>query len=168
VTDVQEEQREQRAEQLKERIYVTFTALAVVITLRADADHVTIGFAAGTLALTVLATLAAVFLADVVAHITAHESLPSRGELRHMLRVVAGALGVLVVPMILMALAALGGLPLEAALRGSSIALVVTLVAVGFLAVRRLRLPPGQRIVVLLGEFALGVGVVALELLVHH
>lgn len=162
-----EEQREQRAEQLKERIYVSFTALAVVLALRAEADHLTIGAAAATLAIAVVATLLAVFVADVVAHITLHAALPSRGELAHMLRVVVGALGVLVLPLVFLGVAALGRWTLDGALQASSIALVVTLAAVGYLAVRRLRLPIVQRLVVLLAEFALGLLVIALELLAH-
>lgn len=168
MTTVEEdERREARAELLKERIYVTFTTLAVVLTLRGDADHVTVGFAAATLTITVLATLCAIFLADVVSHITAHEALPSRRELRGMLRIVTGALVVLVLPLVLMVLAALHVLPLEGALRATAFALVVALLAVGVVAVWRLHITAAQRWIVLLTEFVLGLVVVALELLVH-
>ena len=163
-----EQEREQRADQLKERVYVTFTALAVVLALRSElADHATVGGAAGTLAVAVVATLLAVLVADVVAHITVHEALPTRGELAAMLRVVVGALGVLVLPMVFLGLAALGRWTLDGALRASAIALVVTLAAVGYLAVRRLRLPIVQRLIVLLAEFLLGLAVIGLELLAH-
>jgi hypothetical protein len=161
------EDREQRAAQLKERVYVSFTALAIVLALRAEADHLTIRAATGTLAIAVVGTLLAVLVADVVAHITVHGALPSRGELVHMLRVVVGALAVLVLPLVFLGVAALGWWTLGGALLASSIALVVTLVAVGYLAVRRLQLPLLQRLVVLLAEFALGLLVVALELLAH-
>jgi hypothetical protein len=168
VTSVEEEERrEARAALLKERVYVTFTTLAVVLTLRADADHVTVGFAAATLTITVLATLCAVFLADVVSHITAHEALPSRRELRHMLRIVTGALVVLVLPLAFMVLAALHVLPLEGALRATAFAMVLALVGVGVVAVWRLHIPRAQQWIVLLAEFALGLVVVALELVVH-
>ena len=50
----------QRSEALKERIYVTFTALAVTIATVREAEHATIGGAALTLLLTVVGTLLAV------------------------------------------------------------------------------------------------------------
>lgn len=164
----EQDERAHRADQLKERVYVSFTLLAVVLALRADSEHLSVGSAAGTLTLTVVATLLAVFLADLVAHLTVHGVLPTRPELREMVRVVSGALGVLVLPIVLMVLAWLSLLSLDAALRASSIALVVTLIGVGFLAARRLRVSPAQRLLVLLGEFVLGLVVVGLELLLHH
>jgi hypothetical protein len=164
---VSTEDREQRAEQLKERIYVSFTALAVVLALRSEADHLTAGAAAATLAIAVIGTLLAVLVAEIVAHVTVHAALPSGGELAHLLRVVVGALGVLVLPLLFLGVAALDGWTLDRALQASSIALVVTLVAVGYLAARRLRLPLVQRLVVLRAEFVLGLLVIALELLAH-
>lgn len=158
---------ELRAEALKERVYVTFTALAVVLALQADLTHASIGSAARTLLLTVVGTALAVLVADVVAHITVHAALPTRRELRHMLVVSAGALTVLVLPLLLLGAAALGLLGLGAALRAASAVLVLALVGVGFLAVRRLTLPLGQRLLVLLAEAVLGLAVVGLELAVH-
>ena len=49
----------QRSEALKERIYVTFTALAVTIATVREAEHATIGGAALTLLLTVVGTILA-------------------------------------------------------------------------------------------------------------
>ena len=56
---------------------------------------------------------------------------------------------------------------MSAALRASTIALIVSLVGIGYLAVRRVRLPLGQRLIVLFAEFGLGIAVVLLELLAH-
>jgi len=161
------EQLEQRGEQLKERVYITFTALAVVLALRADVHDETVGGAAGTLTVAVIGTLLAVFVADVVAHITVHQALPTRAELVHMVVVVLGAAETLVIPLLVIGLAALGLFSLEVALTTSMVILVVTLVAVGYLAVRRLKLPIVQRLLVLLAEFVLGLAVVGLELLAH-
>lgn len=162
-----EEQREQRAEQLKERVYITFTALAVVLALRADVQHETVGGAAGTLVVAVIGTLLAVFVADYVSHITVHEALPTRPELLHMVVVVLGAAETLVIPLLVIGLAALHVLTLEVALTTCTVILIVTLVAVSYLAVRRLKLPILQRLLVLLAEFVLGLVVVGLELLAH-
>lgn len=156
----------QRADILKERIYITFTALAVVLALRAHA--VSAREAALSVAVVVLGTLLAVFVADVISHIAVHEALPVRDELRHMTRVSVGALGALVLPAVFIGLAVADVWEIERALRASSIALVAALAAIGYLAVRRARLPTWQRIVVLFAEVVLGLVVVGLELLAHN
>lgn len=158
---------QQRAEALKERIYITFTSLAVVMALASHADRLQAGEAARTLLIAVVGTLLAVFVADLVAHITVHGSVPDRAELAHMASVSTSALGVVVAPMILIGLAALGIWPVSAALRVATITLIVSLVVVGYLAARRVRLPLRQRLIVLFAEFGLGIAVVALELLAH-
>jgi len=156
----------ERADRLKERVYVTFAALAVVLTLRSHGD-VTAGVAATTLLITVGGTLLAVLLADVVSHIAVHAALPTAAEARHMVAVCTGALGVLVLPMIFVGVAASGSWTVDGALRASTIALVASLGVVGWLAVRRVALPAWQKVLVLVAEVALGVAVVALELLAH-
>jgi purine-cytosine permease-like protein len=103
-----------RAEALKERVYVTFTGLAVVLTLESHSETLTAGEAASTLTITVIGTLLAVFVADLVSHVAVHAKTPTRPELRHMARVSFGAFGAIVFPLIFM-----------------------TLVLVGYLAVRR-------------------------------
>lgn len=155
----------ERAAILKERIYITFTALAVVLALRAHA--VSAGEAALSLTVAVLGTVLAVFVADIVSHIAVHETLPVGAELRHMARVSVGALGALVLPAIFIGLAVADVWKIEAALRAASIALVAALAAIGWLAVRRARLPAWQRAVVLLAEVVLGLVVIALELIAH-
>jgi hypothetical protein len=84
------------ADRLKERVYVTFTALAVVLALRGREEAPT--QAALTLLIVVTGTLLASLVSDVVSHIAVHEVLPSPPELRRMTRVSAGALGALALP----------------------------------------------------------------------
>lgn len=157
---------EERADRLKERVYVTFAALAVVLTLRSHGD-VTAGVAATTLLITVGGTVLAVLLADMVSHIAVHAALPSPAEARHMVAVCTGALGVLALPMVFVGVAATGSWTVDGALRASTIALVASLGVVGWLAVRRVALPRWQKLLVLAAEVALGVAVVSLELLAH-
>ena len=164
-TDVAEPER--RAEQLKERIYVTFTSLAVVLALASHADAVSPRSAAGTLLITVIGTLLAVFVADVVAHIAIHACLPTRDEFRHMLRVSVGSISVIGLPLVFLGVAGAGSWDTARALRASTIALAASLIAIGYLAVRRVRLPLRQRLVVLFAEFGLGMVVVLVELLAH-
>lgn len=158
----------ERAELLKERIYITFTSLAVTLTLLSHADEVTPGSAALTLVIAVVGTLLAVFVADFVSHLAVHSAVPSRSEFVHMARVSFGSVATIVLPLVLMGLAAAGLLEVEAALRISTIVLLLTLVAVGYLAVRRARMPAWLKLVVLLAELVLGVAIVGLELLAHR
>ena len=159
---------QQRAEVLKERIYITFTSLAIVLALSSHAADLSPGSAATTLLIGVGGTLLAVFVADFVAHVAVHAQLPDRSELAHMVSVSTRALGVVVLPLIFVGLSAAGVWGVPKALRASTIVLIVSLVAIGYLAVRRVPLRLGQRLVVLFAEFGLGIAVVLLEVLAHH
>ncbi|HEY0216646.1 MAG TPA: hypothetical protein VGC57_09660 [Cellulomonas sp.] len=159
---------EERAERLKERVYVTFAALAVVLTMGSHVEEITTGEATTTLLITVGGTLLAVLVADVVSHMVVHAALPVGAELRHMLRVSVGSIGAIGVPLVFLGVAAVGAWPVASALRASTIALLATLGAFGWAAVRRVPLPGWQRLVLLLAEVALGAAVVGLELLAHR
>lgn len=161
------EELERRAERLKEQVYIAFTTLTACLSLVAEADHLRPAVSAERLVIAVVGTLAAVFVADLVSHTALHGALPDRAELRHMLGVVLAPIAVLVLPLLLIGAAGLALLPLRAALTASVVVLVGTLLVVGLLAVRRLRLPIGVRLLVLLGEFALGLLVVGLEVAAH-
>ncbi len=158
---------EARAESLKERIYVTFTSLAVVLTLQSHASETTPGQAAITLLIAVVGTLLAVFVADLLSHLTVHAKLPTVPELRHMIAVSIGSIGVVVLPMVFLLLAQLDVWSIEAAIQAAVVVLIATLAFVGFLAVRRIALPFWQKAVVLLAEVVLGLAVIGLELLAH-
>ena len=158
---------QQRSEALKERVYVTFTALAVTIAFARDVEHATVADAALTLLLTVVGTLLAVFVADVTAHMVRDGSLPSRTQLAHLVYVSFGSLGVIVVPMAILGLSALGVIEVAPALRAISVALVATLIVVALFAVRRLRVKLWRKILVLGIMAALGLAVLAIELAAH-
>jgi len=158
---------EGRAENLKERIYITFTALAVVLALWADRDHITPGQAEATIFITVFGTLLAVLTADLVSHLVVHATLPTRTEFRHMLRVSLGALTAVVLPLVFVGLAGAKVWSVTIALQASAIALLAALGVVGYVAVRRVPLPRWQRVLVLLAEGLLGVVVIVLDLLAH-
>lgn len=158
---------QRRSEALKERVYVTFTALAVTITFERDAGRATPGGAALTLALTVVGTLLAVFVSDVIAHMARHSSLPSRTEMAHLVYVSFGSLTVMVVPLALLGLSALGVIEVPTALRAISATLVATLIVVTLFAVRRLRVTFWLKVLALATMSALGMAVLAIELAVH-
>lgn len=156
-----------RAEALKERVYVTFTGLAVVLALQSHAETLTAGEAASTLAITVVGTLLAVFVADLVSHLAVHAKTPTRPELSHMARTSFGAFGAIILPLIFIGVAAVGRWSVGTSLRASTIALITALVLIGYLAVRRVEMAWWKKLIALGAEFALGLAVVALELLAH-
>ncbi|MBM7412086.1 hypothetical protein JOE38_001909 [Clavibacter michiganensis] len=157
----------QRSEAMKERIYVTFTALAVTIATEREAEHATIGGAALTLLLTVVGTLLAVSVAECIAQMVRDGEVPDRRDVGHILYVGISSLGVLPAPLAILGLSALGALDLQAALRIIAIVLVATLVIVTLVAVRRLRVSFGVKLLVLAVVAVLGVAVLAVELAVH-
>lgn len=157
----------QRAESLKERVYISFTSLAVVLALQSHADETTPVAAAATLSIVVVGSLLGIFVADLLSHLTVHGSPPTREELHHMVTVSAGALGVLVVPLLLLTAAGLGLWTTAVALRWAIVVLAVTLFVIGYLAIRQLKLPVRHKAVILLAEVLLGLLVIGLELLAH-
>lgn len=158
---------EARADALKERIYVTFTSLAVVIALSSHLEAENPGGAATTLALTAFGTVLAVFVADVLAHLTVHGVVPSASEMRHMMSVSFGALTVIVVPLVLLGLAALEVLTLATALLVASVVLIATLGIVTLIAMRRLRLDWWKKGIALAAIVVLGALVLVVEIAVH-
>jgi hypothetical protein len=158
---------QRHASRLRERIYVAFTSLAVVIVLATHSEELTARSAAATLFVTALGTVTAAFTAEYMAHLVAHETPPARDELRHLIRTATGALATVVLPLVSLALAGAGIWPLDRALRTARTVLVVTLAAIGFLAVRRVRLAAWRKIVLLLILAALGAAVILLETLAH-
>jgi hypothetical protein len=92
---------------LKERIYATFTGLAVLAGISA-AGHSTAPDALLTLLVSVLGISVAGFLAEVVAHQVSHKGLPVSRELWVMARIALGALASASVPIIVPAAIVIG------------------------------------------------------------
>ena len=158
----------ERAARLKERIYITFTALSVL--LASSPDHE--GSADGssvlvTFILTVLGTLLAVQVAEVVAHVAVHQRPFTRAEVAHGLSVAASALGAVLLPFVLLVLAAAGIIYTETAIHAGSLALIIALVVIAHLALGNTKLPLWKRLLALTGVALLGLLVIALKLLAH-
>ncbi len=152
---------------LKERVYATFTGLAITLVLLGEFDHIEPGRAFGTLALGVLGITVAGLLADIVAHVSVHGALPSRLEFRLELRIASGALGTAVLPLLLIAAAWLGWLDLHDALRIDSFIYLATLGLIGYLAVRRSTLKPWGKLVALSVFVVFGGVVILIQILAH-
>jgi hypothetical protein len=84
-----------------------------------------------------------------------------------MLVVSLGAAVVTVPPLILLALAAIGFWSAATALLLSLLTLLISLIAISYLALHRLRLPVWQKVVFFGAEAFLGLAVIALDLLAH-
>ena len=158
----------QRAASLKERVYISFTSLAVVLALRSHADETTPASAAVTLTIVVVGSLLGIFVADLLSHLTVHAQLPSRPQLQHMIAVSTESLSVLVTPLLLLTAAGLGLWSTAVALQWSIVVLVVTLFIIGYLAIRRLDLPFRHKALIVFAEVVLSLLVIALELLAHN
>ncbi|MET1065426.1 MAG: hypothetical protein ABWX85_10705 [Arthrobacter sp.] len=158
----------QRAATLKERVYISFTSLAVVLALRGHADETTPAAAAATLSIVVVGSLLGILVADLLSHLTVHEELPSRQEIRFMVATGTEALGVLVTPVLLLTAAGLGLWSTAVALQWAIVVLVATLLVIGFLAIRRLDLPLRHKVVIVFAEVVLSLLVIGLELLAHN
>jgi uncharacterized membrane protein YfcA len=150
----------------KERVYATFTGLAIVLVVlaneHADAEHALFALLLGVLGIT-----AAGFVSDMISHLAVHREFPERIDLIVMLRVAGGALGTVITPGILLLLAWMNVMSLTAALRAASIVYVVTLAVIGWFAVRRSRLEWWRQLIALAVLVALGLAVVGLQTLAH-
>jgi hypothetical protein len=165
--DATETERREAGDRLRERIYVTFTALAILMAMNAHGEHLDPGTVLWTLVISVVGVLLAGLASDFVSHMIAHNTLPSARELRHMLAVASRALGVIVVPVLALLAAMAGWIEIRAAMITSIVALIVSLAVVGRIAVSRIHLPWWKELIVLAGITLLGVLVVFLEQLAH-
>ena len=150
----------------KERVYATFTGLAIVLVVSAD-DHPEADHAFFALVLGVIGITAAGFVSDVVSHLAVHRRFPNGPEFGMELRIAGGALGTLVTPGIMLLLAWLDVLDLDTALTVCTIVYIVTLAVIGWAAVRRADLNWGQKLVALGILLALGLLVIGLQTLAH-
>ncbi|HEY8590764.1 MAG TPA: hypothetical protein VIL55_14555, partial [Naasia sp.] len=116
-TKVQKRPRAERARFHRERIYATFTGLAVLTVLATEADHLSAWQAVGSLLVAIVAISLAGFVAELVAHQLAHSALPGKSELRTMALIAASAFASASIPFLMLAAAVLGLLPLAAALQ---------------------------------------------------
>ena len=155
---------EESARALKERVYATFTGLAVIM-IYAVGDHPDAGHALRSLVVSIVGISAAGFTAEVIAHQVTHAALPSRAELRVMLRIAAGALASASLPVLALLAAVLGWVEATTALWIGVGIYAAVLAAIALIAVGRAGLTWRQGLVslaFLLGLGALVVGVLAL------
>jgi hypothetical protein len=151
----------------KERVYATFTGLAIALVVSGDGEHGEPQHAFLAVVLGVLGITIAGFVSDIVSHLAVEGGFPHGRDLRVIIRIAGGALGTVVTPGILLLLAWMDVLGLAGALRATVIVYLATLGIIGWMAVRRSRLAWWQQVVALALLVALGFGVVGLQTLAH-
>jgi hypothetical protein len=156
-----EEERREAGDRLRERIYVTFTALAILMALNAHGEHLDSPTVLWTLVISVVGVLLAGLASDLVSHMIVHNTLPTAREFRHLLAVASRALTVIVVPVLVLAAAMLGWMQARTAV------VIASLAVIARIAVSRTGIAGWKQLIVLVGIVALGVLVVFLEQLAH-
>lgn len=156
-----------RAESLKERVYATFTGLAIVLVQLTNVEHLTTPRVASELAVGILAITAAGLAADVISFLSVHARFPDGHEVRVMLRIAASALASAGIPVAVLALSALAILQLDTALRIVSIVYVVTLGLIAYLGVRRTRAAWWKQLIALASLMAVGLSVIFIQAAAH-
>ncbi|WP_146076980.1 MULTISPECIES: hypothetical protein [unclassified Rathayibacter] len=154
------------ARALKERVYATFTGLAVVMIYLVG-DHPDAVHALQSLVISIIGISAAGFVAEVIAHQVVHAATPSRAESGTMLRIAGGALASASLPVLALGAAALGWIDATVALRIGAGVYVATLAGIALIAVVRAGLSWKESLVSLLGIVGLGVLVVGVLALAH-
>lgn len=152
---------------IKERVYATFTGLAIVLVQNSNVEHTTAPQATVTLLVGIVAIALAGFAADLVAHLAAHGGFPRGSEMRDLLRLSGTALGSAAVPLLVLLAAALGWIELRTALTIASIVYVVILGLIGYVAVRRTGLSGWKQLIALGILVGLGGVVVLVQQLAH-
>lgn len=152
---------------IKERVYATFTGLAIVLVQSANADHTSALRASVTLFVGILAIAAAGFVADLLAHLASFGTFPHGPELRHLLHLTGTALGSAMIPLLALLLAVFGWLEVQTALAIAAIAYVGVLAIIGYIAVRRTRVSWWRQLIALGILVALGSVVIVIQQLAH-
>ncbi|WP_341267415.1 hypothetical protein [Gordonia malaquae] len=153
---------------LKERVYVAFTGLAIVVALyTGDVHHRTPGQSFATLMLGVLGVTSAAFASDVITHLAVHKHFPDVRTLGVIARTTLGALSSLVLPALLILAAAWDAIEIETALLVAGGIYVAELALIVWLSVRSAAISWQQRAAAMLILVGIGVAVLAIQVLAH-
>lgn len=152
---------------LRERVYVTFTALAVLLAFGSHLSGTTALTVASALTIAAVGAVLAGFVSDTIAHLAVHGNLPDLKGMRHLIAVSVGALASIVLPLILLALAHFEVISVELAVRLGVWSLALALGVIAYIAVARSLLPFWKKAAVFVVEIAFAGLVIAVELLAH-
>lgn len=157
----------QQAQAVKERIYASFTGLAILATLLIGAETHSASGAFLTLLAGIGGISVAGFVADVIAHQVTHEGSPEGDQFKTMLRIAGGAFASASIPLLALAIAWIGLIPPRTGIQIGMGLYVLTLVAVVVLASRRTRLGWRHQLVALVSLTTLTVIVLVILVVAH-
>ncbi len=144
--DASDEDTDIRTRSLKERIYATFTGLAILSAVMVT-GHATAWEVFFTVLIGVFGISAAGFLAEIVAHQVSYKRMPQAAEVTVMARIALSALGSASAPLIVLAASGLGLFDVDIALRLGMALYAAVLVAIFLVASHRSGLRPLQKLI---------------------
>lgn len=163
--DLPIEQREQFAENTKERIYSTITLLAVVTAIwHSSVQHSHLGTLAAIVG-TVVALWLATLMADRMSYRAVHGRSMPLVKYRQMFFSASGLLAPAGVPIVLVLMSWAGLYSLSSALLVSMIVLLLSMFLFSIMGSRRIYDSFGRVLLISFLELGIGLGVVALKLL---
>lgn len=127
----------------KERVYATFTGLAVVL-VAASAEHVPASTVLVALIVSISGISVAGFAADFIATVASTGSAPDGSEMRNLLRLVGNALGTAVPPVLVLLAAVADWITTPTALLVAQVLYISTLALIGWVVVGRSNLQAGR------------------------
>jgi VIT1/CCC1 family predicted Fe2+/Mn2+ transporter len=160
------ELREHLAENMKERVYATITLVAVITAIWQTADHHSVGGALAGIGGTAVALWLATLIAARVSHRAVYRKSMTTNNLVKLLFTSSGLFIPAIMPMLLVLVSMTGVLSLKDALFAGMITLLLSLFTLSFIAGRRIYTSMSRVIVISLLEMSVGVGVIALKLIV--
>ncbi|WP_188587238.1 hypothetical protein [Gordonia jinhuaensis] len=152
---------------LKERIYVTFTGLAIVLALSVPGQSDDPAEAFAVLAVGILAVTAASLAADIIAHLVVHQRFPGGHELLHQVRTALGALPTSAIPLFMIGLAWCEVISLHSALQAAGWFYIAGLAAIVFLAIHRTDVGLLRKLMALLIVVIIALVVLLIQTLAH-
>lgn len=158
---------EQLVPYLKERVYVSFIGLAVLLGLGVHTSDTEPLTAVTSLLIAAIGAGSAGLVSEVIAHLGVHGHLPKASEFGQLVRVSSGALATVVLPVLVLLLAVAGWIPVETALTVAIAIMALTLGAVGYLAVFRSSLRWWTKLAVFVALVVFGLVVILVQLLAH-
>ncbi|MCS5736155.1 hypothetical protein [Herbiconiux daphne] len=152
---------------VRERIYVTFTGLAVLLAFGVHVDDTDPWTVAIALLIGVIGAVLAGFFADVIAELAVDGRLPSAKAMARYIGVSASGLATAVVPLGFLVAAGIGLLDLGIAIFVAITTMAFGLGVIAFAAVARARLPWWAKLAVFVGELVFAAVVIVVKLLAH-
>jgi hypothetical protein len=152
---------------LKERVYVTFIGLAVLLALSGHGAETDAVAAVTSLLIAAVGAGLAGLISEIVAHLAVKGSLPDAAEMRFLVRVSGGALATVILPVVILLFAVFGVVDAQLALTVAVWVMAFTLGTIGYVAVFRARLPWWTKLAVFGSLLLFGLLVVGVQLLAH-